>query len=98
MLFGQRNRISWVTDRLEAEIISLVAQELMMHEAKIHISDRFGDDLGVASLDYVDLELAIQQRFKVSVEDLLISEELKTIHDLAQYLRPRLSPERASDV
>ena len=96
MFFGRATKAPWVVDALEGEVAEVVGRALGINPAKVHVNAIFGDDLGVASLDYVDLEIAFEQHFGVPLEGLLISEELSTVRDVVQYLRPRLALGKAS--
>lgn len=69
---------------------SLIADQLGVSEASITMDTNFEEDLGVDSLDIVELSLALEEEFDIgemSEEDLA---SIKTVGDLVRYLQGKL--------
>jgi acyl carrier protein len=70
---------------IESQIRSLVAATLGVDEAMIHPDTTLTGDLGVDSLEFVSLILAIEDRFQVDIHDEEAAEIL-TIEQLVDYV------------
>lgn len=69
---------------------SLIADQLGVSEASITMDTNFEEDLGVDSLDIVELSLALEEEFDIgemSEEDLA---SIKMVGDLVRYLQGKL--------
>ena len=69
---------------------SLIADQLGVSGASITMDTNFEEDLGVDSLDIVELSLALEEEFDIgemSEEDL---SAIKTVGDLVRYLQGKL--------
>lgn len=69
---------------------SLIADQLGVAGSNITMDTNFEEDLGVDSLDIVELSLAMEEEFDIeemSEEDLA---SIKTVGDLVHYLQSKL--------
>jgi acyl carrier protein len=69
---------------------SLIADQLGIEASSITIDSDFEDDLGVDSLDLVELSMALEQEFgieEMTEEDVT---SIKTVGDLVTYLQGKL--------
>ena len=69
---------------------SLIADQLGVAGSNITMDTNFEEDLGVDSLDIVELSLALEEDFDIeemSEEDLA---SIKTVGDLVHYLQSKL--------
>lgn len=69
---------------------SLIAEQLGIDTGNITLDTSFEEDLGVDSLDIVELSMALEEEFDIgemSEEDIA---SLKTVGDLVQYLQSKL--------
>jgi len=68
----------------------LIAEQMGVGEGKITMDTHFEDDLGVDSLDIVELTMAMEEEFnleEISEEDLA---QVVTVGDLVRYLQQHL--------
>ncbi len=75
-----------IFDKLKA----LIAEQLSVDPADITLEATFVDDLGVDSLDLVELSMALEDEFgieEMSEEDMA---NIKTVGDLVEYLAKHL--------
>ena len=61
----------------------MIAKELNVPESKITMDTRFVDDLGADSLDAIELVMAIESEFGISVSD----EEAQTIQRVSDIVK-----------
>ena len=69
---------------------SLIADQLGVDSSNIIMDTNFEEDLGVDSLDIVELSMALEEEFDIgemSEEDLAT---IKTVGDLVHYLQGKL--------
>ena len=69
---------------------SLIADKLGVDSSNITMDTNFEEDLGVDSLDIVELSMALEEEFDIgemSEEDLAT---IKTVGDLVHYLQGKL--------
>ena len=69
---------------------SLIADQLGVDRSNITMDTNFEEDLGVDSLDIVELSMALEEEFDIgemSEEDLAT---IKTLGDLVHYLQGKL--------
>ena len=68
------------------KLCAIIAEQFTINEESITMDTTFIDDLGVDSLDVVELTMAIEEAFDVpEFDDALIS-ELITVGDLYQFI------------
>ena len=71
---------------LEDKVANIVADQLGMGNEEIQLEARFLEDLGADSLDLVELVMAMEDEFGISIPDDKI-EEIKTVRDAVNYIR-----------
>ena len=64
----------------------IIAEQFSINENSITMSTTFIDDLGVDSLDVVELTMAIEEAFDVPEFDDALIAELVTVGDLYQFI------------
>lgn len=72
------------------QLKSLIADQLGIEASSITAESNFEDDLGVDSLDLVELSMALEQEFgieEMTEEDVA---SIKTVGDLVTYLQGKL--------
>jgi len=67
-------------------LCAIIAEQFSVSEDSITMSTTFVDDLGVDSLDVVELTMAIEEAFDVPEFDDELIAELVTVGDLFQFL------------
>lgn len=73
-------------DKMEEKIISLIADKLGKNAKEIKLESKLVEDLGADSLDVIELVMAFEDEFKVSLPDEEIS-KMKTIADVVTYIK-----------
>ncbi len=63
----------------------IISEELGVKEEEIKLESNLSDDLGADSLDAVELIMALEEEFDISVSD-ETAQELKTVKDIVNYL------------
>ena len=73
---------------MKEEIKKIIAKQLRIDASKISDSSNLLDDLGVDSLEMIEVVMAIEERFGLSVpdEDLV---KLKTVDDAVAYIKSK---------
>ncbi len=71
---------------MEEKIIELVADKLCKKKDEITMKSRLVEDLGADSLDVVELIMAFEDEFGVSLPDEEIA-KMKTIADIVEYIK-----------
>jgi acyl carrier protein len=70
---------------MEKQIISLVAEKLGKKPEEIKSTSRLVEDLGADSLDVVELIMAFEDEFGISLPDEDVA-KMKTIGDVTTYI------------
>lgn len=70
---------------IEAKVMGTIEGVLSFKKGQIKGTDTFVEDLGVDSLDMIELAMAIEEEFGVEVPDKDI-ENVKTVQDVINYL------------
>ena len=68
------------------KLCTIIAEQFSIHEDSITMDTTFIDDLGVDSLDVVELTMAIEEAFDVPEFDDALIAELITVGDLFSFL------------
>lgn len=68
-----------------AQVRSFVAESLGVDAAKVIESARFVEDLGADSLDLVEMIMAVEEKFEVTISD-SNSEQIQTVGALINYI------------
>lgn len=71
---------------MEEKIIELIADKLCKKKEQITLNSRLVEDLGADSLDVVELIMAFEDEFGVSLPDEDIA-NMKTISDIVEYIK-----------
>lgn len=71
---------------MEGKIISLIADKLCKDEKDIKLESKLVEDLGADSLDVIELVMAFEDEFGISLPDEEIS-KMKTIADVVNYIK-----------
>lgn len=67
------------------KIKKMITEELGVSESKITLEARLSEDLGIDSIDAVEIVMFIEDEYKVSVSD-EDAFALKTVKDLVDYV------------
>lgn len=70
------------------QIKALLAEQLSIDAGTIGENTNITEDLGADSLDIVELLMAVEENFKVSVPDEDVP-SLKTVKDIADYIEQK---------
>lgn len=70
---------------MEQKIVELIAEKLCKKTEQITLTSRLVEDLGADSLDVVELIMAFEDEFGVSLPDEDIA-SLKTVGDIVNYI------------
>ncbi len=70
---------------MEDKIISLIAEKLGKKKNEITLKTNLVEDLGADSLDVVELVMAFEDEFGVSLPDEDVS-KMKTVKDIIDYI------------
>ena len=73
---------------LEEKVIAIVSEQLSVPVDEIKLESSFIDDLKADSLDIVELGMAFEDKFGVSIPD-EDYEKLKTVGDAVSYIKQR---------
>lgn len=75
---------------IEAKVKAAVAEQLGLNADEINTSASFMDDLGADSLDLVELVMAFENEFGISIPD-EDSAELTTVQSAIDYVQSKLA-------
>jgi acyl carrier protein len=67
------------------KVRDIVARELKIEPEKITLDSSFVDDLGADSLDMVELVMALEDEFGISISD-EEAQTIRTIRDAVEYI------------
>ena len=70
---------------MQEKIIELICEKLNKKKEDIKLESRLVEDLGADSLDFVELVMAFEDEFGISLPDEDVG-KLKTIHDIVEYI------------
>ena len=70
---------------VEEKIVELIAEKLCKKKEQVTMSARLVEDLGADSLDVVELIMAFEDEFNVSLPDEDIA-SMKTVGDIVNYI------------
>ena len=87
---GENNKIS--EDRKQAILLRIkpiLTKELKIDEEKIILSAKLIEDLGVDSLDTVELVMVFEEEFNIEVSDEDV-DKVRTVEDIVVYLAQRI--------
>ena len=67
------------------EVKEIVVEQLSVESEEVTEDASFIDDLGADSLDIVELVMALEEKFNLSISD-DDAEKLKTLNDVVKYI------------
>ena len=70
---------------IEKRIKEIVAEQLGVDEAQVTNESSFMDDLGAASLDTVELVMALEEEFEIEISD-EDAEKIQSVQDAIDYI------------
>ena len=70
---------------MEQKIVELIAEKLCKKTEQVTLSSRLVEDLGADSLDVVELIMAFEDEFGVSLPDEEIA-QMKTVGDIVNFI------------
>ena len=70
---------------MEQKIIELICEKLNKKAEDVKMESRLVEDLGADSLDFVELVMAFEDEFNVTLPDEDVG-KLKTIGDIVEYI------------
>ena len=73
---------------IEAQVKSIVAEQLGVTEEEVTNQASFVDDLGADSLDTVELVMALEEEFETEIPD-EDAEKIKTVQQAIDYITQR---------
>jgi len=74
----------------EEKVIALIVEHLSVDEADVVPEASFIDDLGADSLDLVEMIMAMEEEFDISIAD-EEAEKIKTVQDAIDYINENIS-------
>ncbi|MBE3518990.1 MAG: acyl carrier protein [Firmicutes bacterium] len=74
------------TDEIFERIKKIIVEQLGVDESSVTMDASFIDDLGADSLEIVDLIMAMEGEFNLSIPD-EDAENLSTVRDAVEYIR-----------
>jgi acyl carrier protein len=81
-------RTEYIMSSIEAQVKSIVAEQLGVKEEEVTNSASFVDDLGADSLDTVELVMALEEEFETEIPD-EDAEKIKTVQQAIDYITQR---------
>ena len=73
---------------VEEEVKSIVADLLKVDAAQVKLEASFADDLGADSLDVVQLVMALEEKFKISIPD-EEAEKISSVGEAINYVKEK---------
>lgn len=70
---------------VETQIKQVVSEQLGVEISTIQEDSQFTQDLGADSLDLVELIMALEEKFEMSIPDESV-EKIKTVNDVVDYI------------
>jgi acyl carrier protein len=72
-------------ESVEERVKKVIAEQLNVEESAVKNEASFDDDLGADSLDKVELVMALESEFDLSIED-EASDKIKTVEDAIKFI------------
>ena len=76
---------------VEKEIISIIADVSGYDEEEIHLDSKLADDLEIDSIKAIEITVAIEKKFKISVRDEDVP-KIATVNQAVELVNGLLSP------
>jgi acyl carrier protein len=75
---------------IEGKIKNIICEQLDVAEEDVVLTASFVDDLGADSLDQVELIMAMEEEFDVSIPD-EDAEKITTVKDAVEYIKKAMA-------
>ncbi|MCB2186381.1 MAG: acyl carrier protein [Deltaproteobacteria bacterium] len=72
-------------DEIKAKVIKIISEQLSVAEDDVVAEASFVDDLGADSLDLVEMIMAMEEAFDISIAD-EDAEKIKTVKDAFDFI------------
>ena len=72
------------------EVKEIIVDHLAVDEAEVKMESNFVDDLGADSLDTVEMIMALEEKFSVTIED-SEAEKMATVGDAVKFIEANKS-------
>lgn len=73
---------------IESKVKSLIALQIQKEPEEIHLNDVLLDDLGMDSLDCIELTMALEEEFNLEIPDDEVM-QLITVEKIIEYIRDK---------
>lgn len=67
------------------ELVEIIAEQLSVEKTEITKESKIAEDLGADSLDFVELTMALEEKFDVEIPD-DEAENLTTVNSILEYI------------
>lgn len=71
---------------IEEKVKEIIVEQLSVDEADVQPNASFVDDLGADSLDLVEMIMAMEEAFDISIEDEQ-AEKIRTVQDAVEFIK-----------
>jgi acyl carrier protein len=71
------------------EVIAIISEYLVIKPEKIHLEADLKEDLGIDSLDIVEITLAIEDKFDIEIPDKDIP-DIRTVDQIIKYVESKV--------
>lgn len=75
---------------IQSQVIDILADQLGVEKEKVKPESKLVDDLGADSLDTVEINHVLEDKFNISIPDEEVA-NLKTVQDLIDYLKSKIN-------
>ena len=75
---------------IKSQVIDILADQLGVEKDKIKLDSKIADDLGADSLDTVEINQVLEEKFNISIPDADIL-KIKKVSDVIDYLKSKLN-------
>jgi len=81
---------------VDSRVVEIIAEELGVNKNQITLESHFINDLGADSLDQVELVMALEDEFDISIPEEAM-EKIQTVGEAIEYIKS-IKPELAHEV
>nr|QCI09128.1 Acyl carrier protein [Inkyuleea mariana] len=81
-------------EKIFQKVRCIVAQQLGVTEDQVTLEANFANDLGADSLDTVELVMAIEEEFSITIPD-EYAEQIATLNQAVQFIREAVAVKEA---
>lgn len=71
---------------LNSKLVGIITEQLGISADRVKMDSHFWDDLGMDSLDAVELVMAMEEDYEIAIED-EEAEKWKTVRDVHEYMK-----------